>query len=635
MTDAATGAYTVEGDFDQLSLGETATISFDYVATDDSANAANNTSDAQTITLTLEGSNDTPTIYAYTETIDVAEHILTGSISTADVMTADIDTNDEHSFVVLTNAATNVIATDATDIGDITVSMDTAGAYTLAGAGIDNNLGAGESATVTFDVQVIDDSADGATDTSVAQTITLTIEGSNDTPARTEGYNMFFPSATTTTITGTEADDFIWGADAAGGIDGSLGNDVLIGNAGADDPISGGDGHDVIWGGAAADIIYGDAGNDIMWGGAGADHMSGGAGNDFLDGGAAADMIYGYAGDDTIVYDAADAITVDGGIDEDTLILSLDANATFTQLYTVPVNFEILDLTKNGNHTISGNITSVGVQGLTDVNNALTILKDAGDIIGLDATWGKATTSTVMANGVSSTMASYTNDDTISTLNIIDTDPSTDATHQSQDISLTPWLGGDGHDLITGSIGIDTMVGGAGDDIMYGGAGVDTMSGDAGNDILIGGTGKDILDGGTGSDVMHGGGDGNTFKWDLSDIGNDFISDFKNGNAATDDVLELELELSDLLESETSDATILVNYLSFEASAGTNANPSGGTLITVDTNGNATPGGRGQTITLENITHASWGAYADSTSDFDIITKMLSDESLIVNANTI
>jgi VCBS repeat-containing protein len=85
----------------------------------------------------------------------------------------------------LTDVATTVTDTNTVGIGAITVSMNAAGAYTLTGAGIEK-LGAGERATVTFDVQVIDDSADGATDTSVAQTITLTLDGSNDTPTITE-----------------------------------------------------------------------------------------------------------------------------------------------------------------------------------------------------------------------------------------------------------------------------------------------------------------------------------------------------------------------------------------------------------------------------------------------------------------
>jgi len=432
---------------------------------------------------------------------------------------------------------------------------------------------------------------------------------------RAEGYNVDL-----TGVAGTSADDIMWGTAAAQAMAGGVGNDVIVGNAGADNALSGGAGDDVIWGGAGADVMNGNAGEDMMWGGEGADPMNGGAGNDFLDGGGAADIINGDAGDDVIVYDAADATTVDGGLGEDTLIFSSATTISFATLAAVPVNFEIVDLSKNGIHTLSS-LTAAGVIALTDSNKALTILKDASDTVGLDNTWGTATNTTEMVNGVSSSVESYTNTgDASVTLRIVTTSESTDATHQSQEISLTPWMGGPGHDLITGSTGIDTIAGGAGDDIMYGGTGVDTMSGDAGNDILLGDTGADILNGGTGSDVMHGGTGGDTFKWNLLDTGNDFINDFARGAAATDDVLDL----SDLLVGESNSAASLDNYLDFSANA------SGNTVITVDTNG-AAAGGEGQTITLENITYASWASYAGSTSDSNIIAQMLSDTSLIVS----
>jgi hypothetical protein len=95
-------------------------------------------------------------------------------------------------------------------------------------------------------------------------------------------------------------------------------------------------------------------------------------------------------------------------------------------------------------------------------------------------------------------------------------------------------------------------------------------------------------------------------------MGNDFINDFALGA----DVLDL----ADILVGESSDAASLDDYLNFSTSSG------GGTLITVDTNGLAA-GGEGQTITLDNITYASWG----TTSDTDIITQMLSDNSLIAS----
>jgi VCBS repeat-containing protein len=83
--------------------------------------------------------------------------------------------------------------------------MNAAGAYTLTGAGIEK-LGAGESATVTFDVQVIDDSGSGDA-TSVAQTITLTIDGSNNTPVITSATTASFAeNATGTVYTAIAAD---------------------------------------------------------------------------------------------------------------------------------------------------------------------------------------------------------------------------------------------------------------------------------------------------------------------------------------------------------------------------------------------------------------------------------------------
>ncbi|MBA6339428.1 hypothetical protein H4J59_00100, partial [Colwellia sp. MB02u-10] len=92
----------------------------------------------------------------------------------------DVDTSDTHAFIAFTDAATTVVDTNSVEIGAITVSMTDTGAYTLTGAGIEK-LGTGESAVVSFNVQVKDDSTSGDA-TSVAKTVTLTIDGSNDTP---------------------------------------------------------------------------------------------------------------------------------------------------------------------------------------------------------------------------------------------------------------------------------------------------------------------------------------------------------------------------------------------------------------------------------------------------------------------
>jgi Ca2+-binding RTX toxin-like protein len=462
----------------------------------------------------------------------------------------------------------------------------------------------------------------------VSETANVNVNVNNYSPPvegtlRTETITVVMGTTAAETLAGTAGDDIIVGVDGAVTFNGEAGNDIFIGGLVGADAMNGAAGDDIMWARDGADTMSGGDGNDTMYGGVGADPMTGGAGNDYMDGGIGIDVINGEAGDDTIVYDAADATTVDGGIGEDTLILSSATTISFATLAGVPVNFESVDLTTNGVHTLSS-VTAAGVIALTDSDNALTILKDAADTVDLDGTWGTATNTTETVNGVSSSVASYTNTGNASvTLKIITTSESTDATHQAQDIILTPWTGGDGNDLITGSTGNETVTGGAGDDIMFGGTGVDTLYGDAGNDTLLGGTGADIIIGGTGSDVMYGDTGGDTFKWNLGDTGNDFINDFENGAAATSD----KLDLSDLLVGESSTAESLDDYLDFSASTG------GGTLITVDTNGTAT-GGEGQTITLENITYASWGTYignGSTGSDSDIITKMLSDTSLIVS----
>ena len=169
-------------DVQYLGAGETKVETFTVTVEDTDANGTlTGTSSSQQVSVTITGTNDQPTISDYTETTNVEENTLTGSISLSDVVTRDIDTSDSHEFVVLDGATTIVTDTDSVGIGSITVSMDKDGNYSFIGAGIEK-LGAGESATVSFDVQVIDDSGDTINNTSIAKTITVTIDGSNDAP---------------------------------------------------------------------------------------------------------------------------------------------------------------------------------------------------------------------------------------------------------------------------------------------------------------------------------------------------------------------------------------------------------------------------------------------------------------------
>jgi len=63
--------------------------------------------------------------------------------------------------------------------------------------------------------------------------------------------------------------------------------------------------------------------------------------------------------------------------------------------------------------------------------------------------------------------------------------------------------GGQGPDILAGSIGADIIDGGGGDDLLSGYEGNDVISGGAGNDFIAGGDGQDILTGGLGGDVFY------------------------------------------------------------------------------------------------------------------------------------
>lgn len=65
--------------------------------------------------------------------------------------------------------------------------------------------------------------------------------------------------------------------------------------------------------------------------------------------------------------------------------------------------------------------------------------------------------------------------------------------------------GGDGDDVIRGTLGDDGINGGLGGDVLLGLDGDDFLQGGYGNDIIFGGAGNDVIDGGHGEDRSYGG----------------------------------------------------------------------------------------------------------------------------------
>lgn len=136
-------------------------------------------------------------------------------------------------------------------------------------------------------------------------------------------------------------------------VTGSTANDLVYGNEG-EDIISGGLGNDSLFGGRGKDFLTGEEGNDSLSGGQDADFLIGGAGNDILLGGRGNDLLISGSGNDTLVGGLGHDIL--GGLDDNNSIKIGGSN-----LYVIQAE-----------------------PGVTDVNNADFIIGfKAGDRIGL------------------------------------------------------------------------------------------------------------------------------------------------------------------------------------------------------------------------------------------------------------
>ncbi|WP_187782162.1 Ig-like domain-containing protein [Gimesia chilikensis] len=147
-------------DFQDLAAGETRQVTFNFTAKDDN-NAVSNTG---TVTVTVTGVNDEPTVSAAVTTT-----------ATEDDVSFSLD--------LLTNAS-DVDTTDVLNVSNLVLDSGDDSGITVNGNSLDidpsayNYLAVGESAVITYTYNVID--GEGG---SVVQTATITITGVNDAPA--------------------------------------------------------------------------------------------------------------------------------------------------------------------------------------------------------------------------------------------------------------------------------------------------------------------------------------------------------------------------------------------------------------------------------------------------------------------
>ena len=145
-----------------LGAGETVADTFTYTVSDSHGGTASNT-----LTVTISGTNDAPTVAA--ATASVAEDTQISASGTLP-QPQDADIRDTVAFTPLSNAAGTY--------GTLTLNADGSYAYTLNNASpAVQGLGAGETATDVFTYTVTD--GHGAT---ASNTLTVTIHGTNDAP---------------------------------------------------------------------------------------------------------------------------------------------------------------------------------------------------------------------------------------------------------------------------------------------------------------------------------------------------------------------------------------------------------------------------------------------------------------------
>ncbi|MEZ5902060.1 MAG: calcium-binding protein [Alphaproteobacteria bacterium] len=354
------------------------------------------------------------------------------------------------------------------------------------------------------------------------------------------------------TINGSSGNDYIIGYNGDNIINAGAGNDFVAGGN-DNDTIYGDDGHDMLTGWSGIDTIYGGAGNDTINGGVGADILHGGDGNDDIDGSWDDDMIYGGNGNDTLKGSGGNN-TLYGGAGNDDLSVGGNASESGTGY-----GEEGDDILRGG----QGNDTLYGDGDGTETYAGNDIFY-AGN--GNDTLYGGGGADILNGDGGDDVLYGGAGDDYLY------------GERQTANTSLT------GNDILYGEDGIDFLFGRKGNDILYGGNDNDNLYGDEGDDILHGGNGDDILSGGSGNDILYAD-DGLDSLW--GDSGADtFIFEAASAYSDLDIIGDFlisdgdKLDLSDLLSQYTSGVDDITDFVEITHSGNH-------TYVAVDADGGA------------------------------------------------
>ncbi len=337
------------------------------------------------------------------------------------------------------------------------------------------------------------------------------------------------------TLIGTLGNDFVFGG---GGDDtlyllagddignGGSGADVVSGDSG-DDLIVGGSGRDSITGEAGNDTLSGDGGDDEIYGGDGNDLISGGRGNDWLVGGAGNDIfkysrgdgrdvvvdelagtwatIWTAAGDWAPGYDVASDGTItapDGFVLRENVGTSSEPSLRWNgRLEYDSLNETLRFFTPTGGNTIVSDQGSDTIEFDPTIHLKDLVLERGGDdlIVHISSDEG--------ASGAFNGEDSIRIRDWFSSYAPRSIEKFAFFSTGILDLTSTTIVAGTAGDdaALGGSSGVDWITGGLGDDTVSGSGGDDILSGNGGIDTIDGGTGDDVIYGGDGDDILQGG----------------------------------------------------------------------------------------------------------------------------------
>jgi len=371
--------------FQHLGVGETQIIIVSYDVVD-----AHGASVPQFATITINGSNDSPTATAINSGI-INEDDLPISINLLSTA-SDVDSSDD-----LDTA--NVVVTSS-DGRSVVFSVDNEGGLFTVDPAQFGDLALGENLTLTISYNIID--GNGGL---ISNTATLVVEGDDDYGIAiddhivlTDGEDVYHGLAGNTLIEGLSGNDLIYGDTAQAKSYGwpvnfDFDDDIIFAGEG-DDTIAGDAGkflnehnfygsqviragNDILDGGEGADTIYGDAIsliNSRAWVYTGAqqlifsgdDHLIGGAGNDTLYGDGANFGILGALPGKAKIYGGSD--TLEGGIGDDILYgdaeLAIITTRGSYKTYSMDIQMhggDDLLIGGDGNDVIFGDFRTVSV----------------------------------------------------------------------------------------------------------------------------------------------------------------------------------------------------------------------------------------------------------------------------------